>query len=82
MPCHSLDQKVIGPPLRGVVSRTSEEWVTNWVRRPMEFIKTNKEAKALYEAYSRTQHTTFNTMTDEQIEGLIAYLQLEESIGQ
>ena len=30
--CHALDKKVVGPALRGVHTRRSEEWLVQWIR--------------------------------------------------
>ena len=75
--CHHLDKKIIGPALRGVVSRTSVEWFTNWVKNPMEFIRTNPRAAQLFEEYNQTQHIRFSTFTDEQIKSLIEFVEQE-----
>ncbi len=31
--CHKLDQKYIGPALRGATDRNSAEWVKTWIKK-------------------------------------------------
>lgn len=49
--CHKMDTKLIGPPLAGVTSRHSPEWVLNMLLVPDKMIAEDPAAKALYELY-------------------------------
>ncbi|MEL6561924.1 MAG: cytochrome c [Bacteroidota bacterium] len=75
--CHQLHKKVIGPPLAGVVSKTSREWFRNWVINPDKFIRENREAAQLFKEYNEIRHTNFTTMKEEDIDDLIAYVENE-----
>ena len=76
--CHQLDHKVIGPSLRGVVSKTSKEWFTNWVVNPKKFIQENQEAANLFKEYNELQHTTFSSLKEKDIDQLIEYLEAKK----
>ncbi|MEL7144962.1 MAG: cytochrome c [Bacteroidota bacterium] len=73
--CHLLDRKMIGPPLRHIVERTSKEWLVNWVKNSAELILTNEKAAALYEEYGQIPHVPFKSFTDQQITHLIEFLE-------
>lgn len=75
--CHWLEKKVIGPALRGVVSRTSREWFKNWVINPNKFIRENSKAAELFNEYNEIQHTSFSSMKEEEIDQLIEYVESE-----
>ncbi len=72
--CHSLDQKIIGPALRGIVTRKSKKWFTSWVHHPQKLIDTNEEAAKLYREYMELQHPSF-AFTDEQMKALIDFVE-------
>src|SRR6056300_1480985 len=50
--CHALDKKVVGPALRGVHERRSEEWIVQWVRNNKKFRESgDPDANKLYNDY-------------------------------
>jgi mono/diheme cytochrome c family protein len=70
--CHQMDARVVGPPLKGVTQRRSVAWLTQMIKDPTKFTKTDPEAKKLYEEYKTPMPAM--PMTDAEISAIIAYL--------
>ena len=50
--CHQIDNKLIGPALRGVSEKYSEEWLIKWIKNSAELIASgDPDAIAIYEEY-------------------------------
>lgn len=74
MACHALDQKVVGPALKGVDTQRSEAWLIKWIRNSSELIKSgDKDAKALFDEY-QIPMSAFPELTDDDIKNIIAYI--------
>jgi len=71
--CHTLETKLIGPPLSGVSEKRDMEWIYQFVRNSQEFIKTDVEAKAVFEENNQTVMTPFPQLSDEDIDNIIFY---------
>ncbi|MCM2279198.1 MAG: cytochrome c [Oligoflexia bacterium] len=63
-PCHRLDERLVGPPLRGVTLRRQPEWIMNMILNPMEMTQKDPVAKELLATYL-TQMTFQNVSQDE-----------------
>lgn len=70
--CHQMDARVVGPPLKGVTQRRSVAWLTQMIKDPANFIKTDPEAKKLHDEYKTPMPAM--PMTDAEISAIIAYL--------
>src|SRR5512140_140706 len=55
--CHSLDQQIIGPPLRNVTKRRTPEFVMNMILNPTNMEKEDKVTKDLHKKYIATPMT-------------------------
>ena len=75
--CHSLDAQVVGPALKGVAERRSEEWVKNFVKNSTKLIQSgDKDAVALFEQFNKIQMPAFeSSLSEEQLSAVVAYLQ-------
>ncbi|TAE47258.1 MAG: cytochrome C [Bacteroidetes bacterium] len=75
--CHALNKKIIGPALAGVPAKYAgdEEWLYKWIRNAPGLIASG-DAKAvkLYEENGKQQMSAFPSLTDAQIQGLLAYM--------
>ena len=49
--CHKLDERYVGPPLRGVTGRRSPTYIMNMILNPDEMIKTHPEGRKLLAEY-------------------------------
>lgn len=77
--CHQLESKLIGPPLKGVSDRRSEDYIINMVHNPTEWVKTNPDAKKLFEEYNKVPMTPFPQLSVEDIKNIIAYTKVGDA---
>ncbi|MEP0214747.1 MAG: cytochrome c3 family protein [Cellulophaga sp.] len=77
--CHSLDRKGTGPALRNVESRLEEEgldreWIYAWVKNSSGVIKSGDSyANKIFAEYSNTAMTAFPTLSNGDIDNILAY---------
>jgi cytochrome c551/c552 len=71
--CHQLDNKLIGPPLKGIGEKRSEEYIYNMVTNPTEWVKTNADAKKVFEEYNKIPMTPFPQLSKDDVKDIIAY---------
>ncbi len=77
MVCHTLDQQLIGPPLRNVTKRRSPEFVMNMILNPTNMEKTDPIVKELHKKYIATPMTD-QGFTESQARSLLEYLRTVE----
>lgn len=76
--CHSVsDKKVVGPGLKDVHKKLSEDWLIKWIRNSQAMVKAgDPEAVKIYEEYNKTAMPAFG-FKDDEIKGIIAYIKAE-----
>ena len=75
--CHAVKDKVIGPALKGIETRRSEEWLIKWIKNSQAVIKSGDEyGVKLFNDYNKTVMTNFN-LKDEEIKAILAYVKTE-----
>lgn len=73
--CHKLDKDATGPALRGVADRREKEWIHKWVHNSAELIKSgDKDAVKLFNDWNKVPMTAFPSLSDEDIDNIIAYV--------
>ena len=74
--CHALDKKMVGPALRGVHTRHSEDWLVQWVRNNEKFRKETKDpdAIALYNEYGGAAMNIFENLTPANVLDIVEYI--------
>ncbi len=80
--CHTLDTRLVGPPLKGVAERRSKEWIHNFVNNSTEFIKKDADAKAIFEEYKIPMTSFEGTLSAADIDDIIAYTSAGEAPAQ
>jgi len=76
--CHALNQKVVGPALKGVNDRRSEEWLIKWIKNSQAMIASgDPEAVALYKEYNEAAMTAFPELSDDNVKSILAYIKEE-----
>jgi len=76
--CHALNQKVVGPALKGISDRRSEEWLIKWIKNSQAMIASgDPEAVALYKEYNEAAMTAFPELSDDNIKSILAYIKEE-----
>lgn len=63
--CHMAEQRLIGPPLKGVYERRSPAWVMNMIANPNGMLKEDPIAKALLKEYNNAIMLNQNLSEDE-----------------
>ncbi|MEM9078560.1 MAG: cytochrome c [Bacteroidota bacterium] len=71
--CHMVDQRMIGPAMKGVYERRSPEWVMNMMLNPNGMLKEDPIAKALLKEYNNAIMLNQN-LTEEEARDLAEYL--------
>jgi mono/diheme cytochrome c family protein len=76
--CHkATDEKLIGPGLKGVTAKRTEEWIVKMVKDPADMIANDPEAKKLFEEY-KTPMLPLG-LTDAEIDDVYAYLKQNDA---
>ena len=73
--CHQMDKKLIGPALRGVNEKYSEDWLIKWIKNSAELIASgDADAIAIYEEYNQSPMPAFPYFSDDDVVNILAYL--------
>ncbi len=82
--CHALNRKMTGPALANVESRLAEdegldkEWLYTWIRNSPGMIKSGDAyAVKIYAEYNQAAMTAFPTLSDADIDDILAYTTAE-----
>src|SRR5690606_8111724 len=74
--CHKLDQKLIGPALRGVTDRREVQWAKDFIHNSQKMIASGDPvAVALFAEYSNAVMTPMPFLSDDDINKLLAYIE-------
>ncbi|WP_420603737.1 c-type cytochrome [Flagellimonas sp.] len=71
--CHMVDQRMIGPAMKGVYERRSPAWVMNMILNPDGMLKEDPIAKALLKEYNNAIMLNQN-LTEEEARDVAEYL--------
>lgn len=78
--CHAIDKKSIGPALKGVDQRKDEAWLIKWIRNSQELVKAGDPyAVQIFNEYNKMVMTPFESLTDDDIKDILAYVKAEEN---
>ncbi|MGY6744750.1 MAG: c-type cytochrome [Cecembia sp.] len=74
--CHRLDQKNVGPALRGVTDRHSIDWTKSFIRNSQALIASgDAEAVAIYNEYNQLVMPNHEFLSDDDLMNLLAYIE-------
>ncbi|EKB50210.1 c-type cytochrome [Cecembia lonarensis] len=74
--CHRLDQKNVGPALRGVTDRHSIDWTKSFIRNSQALIASgDAEAVAIYNEYNQLVMPSHEFLSDDDLMNLLAYVE-------
>ena len=78
--CHALNKRMTGPALANVEAMIAEEegldreWLYKWIKNSSGVIKSGDAyANEIYAEYNQTQMTAFPTLSNEDIDNILAY---------
>lgn len=79
--CHKLDQKYIGPALRGATDRNSAAWVKTWIANSQAVIASGDSyAVALYKEYNNSIMPSYAFLSDAELDGVLAYIEYGDKV--
>ena len=74
--CHKLEQKNVGPALRGVTDRQSIAWAKSFIKNSQAVIASGDAyATALYKEYSNTVMPSHEFLSDGDLDNLLSYIE-------
>lgn len=77
--CHLVQGKRIGPELKGMSERHSEEWLIPWIKNSQAMIASgDPTAVALFEEWDKLVMTAFPQFSDDDVRNIMAYVTAEE----
>ncbi|WP_296703560.1 c-type cytochrome [Algoriphagus sp.] len=79
--CHKLDQKLIGPALRGATDRQPVELVKSFIKNSQAVIASGNEYYSdLYAEYNNTVMISHEFLTDDELNNLLAYIEYGDTV--
>ncbi len=81
--CHKLDKDLVGPKLRDITEKRTNEWLKAWIKDNAAFQKVDADAKEAAE-WSPTAMTAFPQFSDQDIDDILEYTKpvvVEEGAG-
>jgi len=70
--CHTLETRLVGPPLKGISDKRDKEWLYSFIRDSQKFKETDADAKAIIEEFNNIPMPP-NDLTDAEIDDILAY---------
>ena len=72
--CHKIGSKVVGPDLKDVHKKRTEEWLIKWIRNNGALrSEGDADAIAIYNEF-KTEMPAFLSFTDDDIKSVVAYI--------
>lgn len=74
--CHNVTaEKSVGPGLKGISERREFPWLVKWIHNSQAMIAAgDPDAVKLYNEYNQAQMTSFPTLSEDDIKGILAYV--------
>jgi cytochrome c2 len=80
--CHAINREVVGPALRDVEKRHTEQWIINFVHSSQTVIKSgDKAAMALFQSHNNTIMPDHPDLKNEQIQSIIAFIKDQSGLA-
>ncbi|WP_026952014.1 c-type cytochrome [Algoriphagus mannitolivorans] len=79
--CHKLDQKSVGPALRGITDRRPVDWAKSFIKNSQAVIASGDAyATALYKEYNNTVMPSHEFLSDDDLNNLLAYIEYGDKV--
>lgn len=79
--CHKLDEKYIGPSLRGVTERRDPVLVKSWIKNSQAMIASGDAyAVALYKEYNNSVMPSYAFLSDADLGSLLSYIEYGDKV--
>ena len=74
--CHKIEVKMVGPALKDVTKRHSEEWLLKWIRNNAALRASgDKDAIAIWTEYGKNEMAVFPQLSDDDVKSILAYIE-------
>src|SRR5690554_6519881 len=74
--CHRLDQKLIGPALRGVTDRREVQWAKDFIHNSQKLIQDgDPEAVALFAEFNNLVMPAMPFLSEDDLNSLLSYIE-------
>src|SRR5690554_2606948 len=74
--CHKLDQKAIGPALRGVTDRREVQWAKDFIHNSQAVIQSGDPvAVALFEEFNKLPMPAMPFLSEDDLNNLLSYIE-------
>src|SRR5690606_8555627 len=78
MSCHSIEQNLVGPALKGVTERRDSAWLYNFIKNSQEMILAGDPlAVELFNRYNKVPMPAHPHLSDEQIGAILRHIDSE-----
>ncbi len=75
--CHKIEEKYVGPPIKGVTKRRTPEWIMNMILNPVEMTQKDSVAKQLLAEY--LTQMTYQNVSEEDTRAILEYFRSIDS---
>ena len=76
--CHAVNEKVVGPALKGITQRRPVSWLIPWIKNSSKLVASGDEyAVKIYNEYQKQQMPSF-ALSDKEITSILAWVTAEE----
>ena len=73
--CHAVERIVVGPALKDVSQRRSEEWLVQWIRNNVKLRQSgDADAIALYNEWGDAAMNVYENLSDVQIKSILMWI--------
>jgi len=77
-PCHGVHKEIIGPMLSSITKKRDTTWLRQFIRNSQAVIAAgDSDANYLYEQYHHQVMPSFKTLTKDQINNILLYIETE-----
>jgi mono/diheme cytochrome c family protein len=70
--CHKTDERLVGPPLKGVLEKRTPAFVLNMILNPDEMVKLHPEVRAMLAEFYVPM--TFQNVSEDDAKAILEYL--------
>jgi mono/diheme cytochrome c family protein len=69
--CHKLEERYVGPAIKGITKRRKPEWIMNMILNPIEMTQKDSTAKQLLSEY--LVQMTFQDVKESEARAILEY---------
>src|SRR5690606_31915111 len=78
MSCHSIEQNLVGPALKGVTERRDSAWLYSFIKNSQEMIMAGDPvAEELFNKYNKVPMPSHPNLSNEQIGAILRHIESE-----